>query len=305
MAKKGVASVIFGHKGHTLRSQHSAIVSCLLLALYESTQPKHEEPTPDCHTFQSSGDSTKPWWSSLPLRRRESEAWRSGEQVFLWEVWVLDSAWVPELVLLKFSVFWVWAESAVLQHTEPPGPQTWTREWFLSNDTHSHKVSWTGPLCVFPRILFSAFGDSQIKLKWTTICNSSLIVKGMVWDSGHSGEHPMPSDMCIGCTLVGKLSKTWGWSMGSEVCLLQLSGVWFIKATVNQRRKEEEKTLVVFPIRLTCPEEGTLELRHTLLWVSPVHLFIFVPLLYVLVIDDRTTHSLRGHSLSMLKFRSG
>ncbi|EDL93470.1 rCG45547 [Rattus norvegicus] len=45
----------------------------------------------------------------------------------------------------------------------------------------------------------------------------------------------------------------------------KLSGVWFIKATVNQRRKEEEKTLVVFPIRLTCPEEGTLELRHTLI----------------------------------------
>lgn len=58
--QEGCGQCHFGHKGHTLRSQHSAIVSCLLLALYESTQSEHEEPTPDCHTFQSSGDSTKP-----------------------------------------------------------------------------------------------------------------------------------------------------------------------------------------------------------------------------------------------------
>ncbi|XP_034352564.1 odorant-binding protein 2b [Arvicanthis niloticus] len=45
----------------------------------------------------------------------------------------------------------------------------------------------------------------------------------------------------------------------------KLSGVWFIKATVTQRRKVEGKTLVAFPIRLTCPEEGTLELRHTVI----------------------------------------
>uniref|UniRef100_A0A8C6IBK2 Lipocalin 4 n=1 Tax=Mus spicilegus TaxID=10103 RepID=A0A8C6IBK2_MUSSI len=44
----------------------------------------------------------------------------------------------------------------------------------------------------------------------------------------------------------------------------KLSGVWFIKATVSQRREVEGETLVAFPIKFTCPEEGTLELRHTL-----------------------------------------
>ncbi|XP_031229195.1 odorant-binding protein 2b [Mastomys coucha] len=44
----------------------------------------------------------------------------------------------------------------------------------------------------------------------------------------------------------------------------KLSGVWFIKATVSQR-EVEAKSLVAFPIKFTCPEEGTLELRYTII----------------------------------------
>ncbi|XP_021044702.1 vomeronasal secretory protein 2-like, partial [Mus pahari] len=43
----------------------------------------------------------------------------------------------------------------------------------------------------------------------------------------------------------------------------KLSGVWFLKATVRQMRQTEGQTLVAFPYRLTCLEEGTLELRST------------------------------------------
>jgi hypothetical protein len=58
-----------------------------------------------------------------------------------WKVWLLDNAWVPELVILRVSVLWVWAENALLQHTGPPGPQTWTRERFMNSDIQNHKVS--------------------------------------------------------------------------------------------------------------------------------------------------------------------
>ncbi|XP_051022280.1 vomeronasal secretory protein 2-like [Acomys russatus] len=44
----------------------------------------------------------------------------------------------------------------------------------------------------------------------------------------------------------------------------KLSGIWFLKATVQQR--QAEGTLVVaFPHRVACPEEGTLEIRATTL----------------------------------------
>ncbi|XP_052037571.1 vomeronasal secretory protein 2-like [Apodemus sylvaticus] len=43
----------------------------------------------------------------------------------------------------------------------------------------------------------------------------------------------------------------------------KLSGVWFLKATVSQRRRTEGQTAAAFPHRFTCPEEGILELRNT------------------------------------------
>lgn len=43
----------------------------------------------------------------------------------------------------------------------------------------------------------------------------------------------------------------------------KLSGIWFLKATVSQRRQTGEQTVVAFPHSLTCPEEGILEIRNT------------------------------------------
>ncbi|XP_027278535.1 vomeronasal secretory protein 2-like [Cricetulus griseus] len=46
----------------------------------------------------------------------------------------------------------------------------------------------------------------------------------------------------------------------------KLSGVWFIKAIVIQRNlAEKRRPVVVFPHRVTCPEQGTLEIRTTVM----------------------------------------
>lgn len=142
-------------------------------------------------------------------------------------------------------------------------------------------------MCLFLESCFLPLETVKFHLNWTTICNSSLVVWNMVLGCRTSTTQGSILStrmyVCMGCTLIGKLSKTWGWeSVGSGLCLLQLSGVWFIKATVTQRRKVEGKTLVAFPIRLTCPEEGTLDLRHTVMWVSHMHLLLFlsVPLCF-------------------------
>ncbi|ERE71393.1 vomeronasal secretory protein 2 [Cricetulus griseus] len=43
-------------------------------------------------------------------------------------------------------------------------------------------------------------------------------------------------------------------------------GVWFIKAIVIQRNlAEKRRPVVVFPHRVTCPEQGTLEIRTTVM----------------------------------------
>ncbi|CAH6788756.1 Lcn4 [Phodopus roborovskii] len=47
----------------------------------------------------------------------------------------------------------------------------------------------------------------------------------------------------------------------------KLSGVWFVKAMVTQRNlAEKRKPVVMFPHRVTCPEQGTLEVRTTVLY---------------------------------------
>ncbi|XP_036039373.1 vomeronasal secretory protein 2-like [Onychomys torridus] len=44
----------------------------------------------------------------------------------------------------------------------------------------------------------------------------------------------------------------------------KLSGVLFVKATVSDRNLTELRPLVVFPNRVSCPEQGTLEIRTTI-----------------------------------------
>ncbi|XP_012978711.2 vomeronasal secretory protein 2-like [Mesocricetus auratus] len=46
----------------------------------------------------------------------------------------------------------------------------------------------------------------------------------------------------------------------------ELSGVLFIKATVDQRNlAKKRRPVVMFPHRVTCPEQGTLEIRTTVM----------------------------------------
>ncbi|ERE71111.1 vomeronasal secretory protein 2 [Cricetulus griseus] len=46
----------------------------------------------------------------------------------------------------------------------------------------------------------------------------------------------------------------------------KLSGIWFVKAIAIQRNlAEKRRPVVVFPHRVTCPEQGTLEVRTTVM----------------------------------------
>jgi len=101
MARRGVASVIYGHKEHCLRSQHSLIVSCQQPVLSESTQPGNEVPAPDCPIVWPVGYSTGPRWPALPLGWKESEAGAGVVWKCIWKAWQLASAWGLCLALIR------------------------------------------------------------------------------------------------------------------------------------------------------------------------------------------------------------
>lgn len=113
-----------------------------------------------------------------------------------------------------------------------------------------------------------------------------------------------PRNISSGSKPMGNLDETLGCSrVGSGLCLLQLSGIWFLKATVSQRRQTGEQTVVAFPHRLTCPEEGILEIRNTFMWVSPMHLFIFLSSVFCILIKEKLLPH-KGYNLSILKLRT-
>lgn len=63
---------------------------------------------------------------------------------------------------------------------------------------------------------------------------------------------------------MGICSRLGAGQVWAQDCLLQLSGVWYVKATVSERNRTAlRRPLVVFPLRVSCPQPGTLEVETT------------------------------------------
>lgn len=73
-------------------------------------------------------------------------------------------------------------------------------------------------------------------------------------------------DMHSDCMPMGVWSRPGAGQEWAQDCLLQLSGVWVVKATVSERNQTEPgKSLVEFPLRVSCLQPGTLEVEITVM----------------------------------------
>lgn len=78
----------------------------------------------------------------------------------------------------------------------------------------------------------------------------------------HLGLWVMHSD----CMPMGVWSRPGAGQEWAQDCLLQLSGVWIVKATVSERNQTAlRRPLVEFPFRVSCPQPGTLEVEITVM----------------------------------------